>query len=139
MRLDWILHPVVSYILMAAGMGLCLFMFTTLKRDLSAAEVRCQKKLAALETDWRAKMQEVDERWTELSQISGLLVAPPPARSGLNLNKRSQALRMSRRGEKPGEIAASLSIPQNEVELIMKIQKIVLSGLEPPAARAAGL
>jgi hypothetical protein len=139
MRLDGILHPVISYALMAAGMGLCLFLFASLKRDMRAAEVRCQKKLAALEMNWRGKMEALDERWTELSQISSLLVPPPPTRSGLNLNKRSQALQMSRRGEKPQDIAAALSIPQNEVELIMKVQKIVLCGLEAPASRAAGL
>ena len=138
MRLDWILHPVISYALIAAGMGLCLYLFASLKRDLSAAEVRCQKKLASLEMDWKAKIEGSDERWKELSQISGLLVPPPPTRSGLNLNKRSQALQMSRRGEKPQDIAAALSIPQNEVELMMKVQRIVLSGLGAPSSRAAG-
>jgi len=139
MRLDWILHPAISYTLLTAGMGLCLFLFVSLKRDLSAAEARCQKKLAALEMDWRGKMEALDERWKELSQISGLLVPPPPTRSGLNLNKRSQALQRSRRGEKAHDIAAALSIPQNEVELIVKIQQIMLSGLNAPASRAAGL
>ena len=139
MRLDWILHPVISYALIAAGMGLCLYLFASLKRDLSAAEARCQKKLASLELDWKAKIEGSDERWKELSQISGLLVPPPPTRSGLNLNKRSQALQMSRRGEKPQDIAAALSIPQNEVELMMKVQRIVLSGLGAPSSRAAGL
>ncbi len=139
MRLDWILHPAISYALIAAGMGLCLFLFASLKRDLSATEARCQKKFAALEMDWRRKMEALDERWVELSQISGLLVPPPPPRSGLNLSKRSQALQMSRRGEKPQDIAVALSIPQNEVELMLKVQRMVLSGLEAPASRAAGL
>jgi hypothetical protein len=141
MRLDWILHPAISYALIAAGMGLCLFLFASLKRDLRAAETRCQKKLAALELDWKAKMDAFDERWKELSQAAGTLVPPAPTRSGLNVNKRSQALQMSRRGEKPQDIAAALSIPQNEVELMLKVQRIVLSGLEttPASSAAAGL
>ena len=131
------MHPAISYALIAAGMGLCLFLFASLKRDLRTAEARCQKKLTALELDWKGKMEALDERWKELSQASGLLVPPAPTRSGLNVNKRSQALQMSRRGEKPQDIAAALSIPQNEVELMVKVQRIVLSGLEAPVSGAA--
>jgi hypothetical protein len=138
MRLDWILHPAISYTLLTIGLSLCLFLFASLKRDLLATESRCQKKLAAMEAEWRERVQTLDEQWKELSEAAGLLVPPAPTRSGLNLNKRSQALQMSRRGEKPQDIAAALSIPQNEVELLVKIQRIVLS-LDAPAARAAAL
>ena len=144
MRLEWILHPVMTYAVIAVGLSLCLFLFVSLKRDLGACEARVGKKLAALEADWQAKMERLDERWAELSQVSNLLIPPPPPRSGLNLSKRSQALQMHRRGEAPPEIAATLAIPQNEVELLIKVQRIVLSGLDKPAAAsykraAAGL
>ena len=139
MHLDWILKPAMLYVVIAISMALCLFLFVSLKRDLSDCEGRWKKKLAALDADWQAKMQSLDERWKELSQVSNLLVPPPPPRSGLNLTKRSQALQMHRRGEAPLEIAAALSIPRNEVELLVKVQRIVLAGLDKPAARAAGL
>jgi hypothetical protein len=132
MRLEWILHPAMPYAVIATGLALCLYLFVSVKRDLRASEARSGKKLAALEADW-------DERWKELSQVSSLLVPPPPPRSGLNLNKRSQALERHRRGETPPEIAAALALPQNEVELLVKVQRIVLSSLEKPAARAARL
>jgi hypothetical protein len=57
----------------------------------------------------------------------------------LNVNKRSQALQMHRRGAAPPEIAAALSIPQTEVELLVKVQRILLAAVDQPAARAAGL
>jgi hypothetical protein len=140
MHLDWIiLHPAMPFAATAIGLSLCLLLFVSLKRDLRAGEARSSKKLAALETDWRAKLENLDERWKELSQVSNLLIPPPPPRSGLNLNKRSQALQMSRRGETPLEIANALAIPQNEVELLIKVQHIVLSGADKPSARAAGL
>jgi hypothetical protein len=139
MRLEWILSPAMPYAVIAIGLALCLFLFVSLKRDLRTGEARWGKKLSALETDCQAKMESLDERCKELSQVSNLLIPPPPPRSGLNLNKRSQALQMSRRGEAPPEIAAALSIPQNEVELLVKVQRIVLSGMEKPASRAAGL
>ena len=132
MRLEWILHPVMPYAEIAIGLALCVYLFVSVKRDLRAGEARLGKKLAALEADW-------DERWKELSQVSSLLVPPPPPRSGLNLNKRSQALERHRRGEPPPEIAAALAIPRNEVELLVKVQRIVLSSLDKPSSRAAGL
>src|SRR6266478_3445256 len=105
MRLEWIiLHPAAPYAALVIGMGLCLFLFISLKRDLHAGEERSKKKLAALETDLQAKTVVLDERWNELSHISQLLVSPAPLRSGMNLTKRSQALQMLGRGESPQEI-----------------------------------
>ena len=137
MHLDWILQPVISYIFTAAGIGLCLFLFVSLKRDLQAYDARSAKKCAALETEWKERLAVLEALQMELSQTSDVRIAPPPTRSGLNLNKRSQALQLSRRGESTQEIATALSLPQNEVELLIKIQRIALSGLETQTARAA--
>ncbi len=71
MHLDWIiLHPAMPFAASAIGLSLCLLLFVSLKRDLRAGEARSSKKLAALETDWSAKMENLDERWKELSQVS---------------------------------------------------------------------
>jgi hypothetical protein len=54
----------------------------------------------------------------------------PDARAfkpGLNLSKRSQALRMHRRGEPPEQIAAALAVSRQEVELLLKIHRIVMT------------
>jgi hypothetical protein len=48
-------------------------------------------------------------------------------RPGLNLSKRSQALRMHRRGDRPEEIATALDIPMQEVDLLVKVHRIVMS------------
>jgi hypothetical protein len=42
----------------------------------------------------------------------------------LNLNKRGQILRMRRRGERPETIAGALSLPRNEVELLLKVHDL---------------
>ena len=56
-------------------------------------------------------------------------VAPPPGlpRPGLNLNKRSHALRMHRHGEGAEQIAAALELPRQEVDLLLKVHRIILS------------
>ena len=58
-------------------------------------------------------------------------VAPPPGlpKAGLNLSKRSQALRMHRRGEAAEQIAAALELPRQEVDLLLKVHRIVLSSV----------
>jgi hypothetical protein len=56
-------------------------------------------------------------------------VAPPPGlpTPGFNLSKRSHALRLHRRGEGAEQIAAELELPRQEVELLLKVHRIVLS------------
>ena len=56
--------------------------------------------------------------------------APPGAgapKAGLNLSKRSQALRMHRRGEPPEQIAATLAVSRQEVDLLLKVHRIVMT------------
>jgi hypothetical protein len=58
-------------------------------------------------------------------------VAPPPGlpKPGLNLSKRSHALRMHRHGEGAEQIAAALDLPRQEVELLLKVHRIVMSSV----------
>ena len=57
---------------------------------------------------------------------AGVLVAPAPPRSGLNLGKRSQALRLHRHGETADKIATNLDLPRADVKLLLKIHQSVL-------------
>jgi hypothetical protein len=50
-------------------------------------------------------------------------------RPGLNLSKRSQVLRMHRKGDPPERIAAALEVPLQEVDLLIKVHRIVISKL----------
>ncbi|MBS1858045.1 MAG: hypothetical protein JST11_21930 [Acidobacteria bacterium] len=54
---------------------------------------------------------------------------PAAARPGLNLSRRSQALRMHRRGESAEQIASALQVPRQEVDLLVKVHRIVLSNV----------
>jgi hypothetical protein len=58
-------------------------------------------------------------------------VAPSPGlpKPGINLCKRSQALRMHRRGEGADQIASALELPRQEVDLLLKVHRIVLSSV----------
>jgi hypothetical protein len=54
---------------------------------------------------------------------------PGTAKAGMNLTRRSHALRLHRTGSSPEHIAASLEVPRQEVELLLKVHEIVLNNL----------
>ncbi len=64
-----------------------------------------------------------------VQQQSSLGIAPVPPRHGLSPPRRTQALRMHRRGESPQQIAAALDIPVTEVDLLLKAHRIVMSNI----------
>lgn len=115
--------------LLAAGLGACVYLFASFKHDLRNIEKRWVRRLDAAQADaerLRAELLETRDRLHETEESAGLLVAPQAALSGLNLGKRSQAIRMFRRGEPTEQIAATLRLPAREVELLLKVHRIVL-------------
>ncbi len=119
-------------------LGLAAFAASLLTR-------RRARKLAA------AAEQHVRVRWEEFQAIAGALqktsidghgvqltvlehhsemsVIPAPPRAGMNLAKRSQVVRLHRKGDPPDRIAAALDIPLQEVDLLIKVHRIVLGSL----------
>lgn len=125
--LELLLHPVAVYAMLAGGLGLCLYLFLLVKRDLHTSEGRWSLKYTSAEKEWRSSLDALQEQVRGLSLTTRLFVPPMAPRSGLNLNKRSQALLMHRRGEEPEQIAAALSVPQSEVDLLLTVNRIALS------------
>ena len=129
---DFLLRPLAFYGLLAAGLGLCLYLFVTLKAEVRGVLRRFldeRKQLQALETalgETRLTVQALQSDLRTLEQQTGMLVVPPPARSGLNLSKRTQALRLHRAGQDTACIAAALALPRSEVDLLVKVHRIVL-------------
>src|ERR1700687_5055003 len=111
------------YALVAAGSIACLFVFLTLKQEIRSLKSRLDRQQAGeVAAAWNLKVrfEEITLRLRDSEERAGVLVAPEPARSGLNLTKRSQVIRMSRRGERAENIAASLSLPRWEVDLLLR-------------------
>lgn len=143
MKFDLILEPFLYYLLLAAGMGLCLYLFLVTKKQLhsvTSTSKRQTEKLGAALLALEKRLGEMDAELKEARQGMSLMVAPKPTPSGLNLNRRSQAFRMARRGDRPDQIAAALQIPQSEVVLLMKVQRAMTqigpskNGVQPVVA-----
>ena len=122
--LDRYVIPLAPFALIALNSVLCLFFFLFLDREMRLLNRRWKHRHSAQESataELKAQMQNLSERVLDAEQRAGVLVPPSPPRSGLNLNKRTQVIRMSRRGERTEIIAASLNLSQREVELLLKI------------------
>ena len=93
-----------------------------LEKRNQAGETALAEAVAAV----RASLDSVRAELREIQEQTGMLVAPAPAKSGLNLSKRGQVLQMHRRGQAPEQISASLGLPLTEIDLLIKIHQIVL-------------
>ena len=134
MRLEWIIYPAVQCGLEAVGLGLCLYLFLALKREARGAACRSDdrhSKLQALVESLQAELEGVKLGLQEAEERAGTLAAPVSVPSGLNLDKRTQALRMHRRGENPQQIAAALALRPCEVELMIEVQRVLLETADP--------
>lgn len=128
---------VAESLLAVAGMAACVWLFVLMKTELRSVDKRSRKRQEAAEgalNAVRVSLANLGKRLEETERHTGLLMPPPPTLSGFNLSKRSQAIRMSRRGETPSQIAAALELPQGEVDLLLKVHRIVVSLPAAPAA-----
>ena len=123
MNYDWILHPLTTYGPLAAGLLLSLYLFYTLKREAGAARKQGSAKTDYLEAALGAMERRVSELEAYLKDAEG--GGAGATLQALNLTKRAKALRMYRRGESTSSIAAALDLPRNEVDLLIKIQRLV--------------
>ena len=123
--------PLAPYALLAAGCIISLFFLLSFENEVHRLKSRLAHRQAGDNTstrDLQSQLQELNERLRDAEERAGIPFTPPSPRASLNLNKRTQVLRMSRRGERVDNIAASLSLPRREVELLLKIHGLVLNG-----------
>ena len=92
-----------------------------------------RKRVTANHAQWEAAARVLDDamavlaaRVEQLEQGQTSTLAPGLPKPGFNLSKRSQVLRMHRRGDSPENISAALDLPRQEVDLLLKVHRIVL-------------
>lgn len=107
-----------SYAFQAAGAIVLLLVFLALKRELHELRSRITR------LDFSLRLDAMNQRLEEAEQRVNSTGPPIPVRRSVNLSKRSQVIRLSRRGEPVETIAATLGLPQREVELLLKVHHI---------------
>ncbi len=134
----WIVNPNAAGLAVAAGLvlalGLVLFLICTAKIRTRAV------------TQPAAPASEFEEVRRRLADLEARRAAPVPdvaasdpstvaVRPGMNLSRRSQALRLARRGESPEQIASILGLAAGEVRLLLKIHGILMQVADPEPRR----
>ena len=127
-NIDFRLLP---YGMHAVGLILTLILFISVKREVARNRKRGRDEHRTLQESHdrlKSVVAELEVKLKEVEERSAVLVPPPSSLSGMNMNKRAQAVRMFRRGDRPEQIAAALSLPQNEVSLILKVHQATAGG-----------
>lgn len=109
------LHSLIPYFLLTLSLAACLALFLSVKRDLRLIEAISKRR-----------MEEIFRRIAEVPapREPATVFIPASPRPGMNVGKRVQAMRMVRRQEDVGHIAAALGVPRREVELLIRVQSM---------------
>jgi len=137
MSFDWILNPLTPFVMIALALAACLACFLATKSEvyrLRRAAADTQRVLARKLEQVELAVASIHEQPAEEPPLAPI----PTVRPSLNLTRRTQALRMRRRGESAESIAAALAAPRNEIELLIKVYEMVevRKGIAAPAEPA---
>jgi hypothetical protein len=128
--LEHYLIPLAPYLLLALAAMAGLFLFASLEREIRHLKSRLHRQTQGelvSQEELQIRLEGLNERLREAEERASIPVQAASIKPSLNLNKRTQALRMSRRGAPPTNIAAALSLPRKEVELLLKIERLTLT------------
>ncbi|SPE36375.1 conserved hypothetical protein [Candidatus Sulfopaludibacter sp. SbA3] len=123
MNLNWLANPLVMYGAVAAMGFLSLRLAIAGKIDLRREQRKREADAAGLRETVTALQGLVEELQAEAREraVPQAYAAP----SALNLQKRSDALRMYRRGSDRSTIATALGMPPAQVALLEKVHHIL--------------
>jgi hypothetical protein len=111
--------------LVLAAVATSLFALYGSRAMIRAAQTQFEEGIQAM----RQTVEGLAAQVQDVQQQPRVMVAAGLPKPGLNLTKRSQALRMHRRGDPTDQIAATLEIPLQEVDLLIKVHRIVLGAV----------
>jgi len=126
--LELLLHPLAPYIGLTLVLVLSLCLFLQVKFEMRRQAKKWAEERTALQVANLALRGALDDLRREPEPAAAPAVSATPRVAALNLTRRSQVLRLYHRGEMPEQIAAALGVPLNEVDLLLKVNKMVNEG-----------
>jgi hypothetical protein len=130
----------LPYLTVTANLALVLGILLGLNQRVRELRARSGKQEKTLETETArlsAELTELKGQILELEQsgnslASGAAATGSPATTGNSVNNtlRSKVLKMHRLGQSPDRIAGALRVPKGEVDLLVKVHKIVMRPYE---------
>jgi len=133
----------LPYLTVAANLTLVLAILFTVSQRVRELRGGVRKHEAALQSESARLSAEIAELKTKLQEIEepsqSLLPGTAAAgASGVNSTLRSKVLKMHRLGQSPERIAGSLRLPRGEVDLLVKVHRIVMRPYQDVQLSPAG-
>jgi len=122
--LDILLHPLAAFAALALGLGISIGLFVQVKAEMRRQAKRWAEERNSLQAVNLALRGAVEDLKRE-PPVAGESPLSHPLRPSINMTRRSQVLRLHHRGEMPEQIAAALGVPLNEVDLMLKVNRMV--------------
>jgi len=129
------LLTLLPYIALALNLILLLGLFFGLNRRVSKLRNRmgkCEGKLDASAFRITEEINDLSRKLTGLEESEPALETnlPLSLATGINTTLRSKALKMHRMGRSMEQIADMLRVPRGEVDLLLKVHRIVMRPYE---------
>jgi hypothetical protein len=119
---EWILNPIATYSVMATGLGALLFLWVGARLDAN----KFRHEITGIKDQTNAALRELGLK------VNAIATSPAPdpqapsqEHSAINLTRRTRALHMRYRGEDPHTIAAALGVSMAEIDLLLKLDKML--------------
>jgi len=129
----------LPYLTVIANLALELVILLGVSQRVRELRARAGKQEKTLETETArlsAEIAGLKAQILELEQTSASIASAPasgPAAGtghGVNNTLRSKVLKMHRLGQSPDRIAGALRVPKGEVDLLVKVHRIVMRPYE---------
>ena|SRR5579872_3513323 len=125
MNLDWLLNPVTQYILVGLGLMGSLVLWISFMKELHSVRAnaaQASKSVDATVKDLSETVEQMREAINNKQHTDFNTSSPAP---GTNSTKRAQALLLHLAGEPAERISAALGTPRNEIELMLKLSRLL--------------
>jgi hypothetical protein len=134
MNFEWIVAPLTQAAILGAGLLGSLAIWISAKSETRAASRELERLRMSTEATIKDLTAQIQEMRAEPASEAPPASAPIMNMQGFNLTTRTKVLRMHRRGETASSIAAALGVQHEEVDLLVKLDRM----LEAPDVIAAG-
>jgi hypothetical protein len=124
----FLLSPGLPFVIIAIGLAVCIGLFLLVKRDIrhnieKPEGTAMGRTVGELSSAFEAIRSRLDEAAGQHAVAPGW-----SGQTSINLNRRGQVLRLWRRGDTTRQIATALSMRPGEVDMIIKVHRMVIGG-----------
>jgi hypothetical protein len=132
--LERYLIPLAPYVLLTLLAVVGLGVFLSYDREIRRLKSRLRGKSPDLlnQGEFESRIEDLTGRLRDAENRAIAAVQPGIIKPSLNMNRRNQVIRLSRRGQAATDIATTLSVPRKEVELLLKIHNLSLDNTANP-------